>query len=57
MELLGNKDVVLIKSECKVVDAVDWVDEENNILGCKGNLGMKWFVEGIAEVSINGVTT
>ena len=57
MELLGNKYVVLIKSECKVVDAVDWVDEGNNILGCKGNLGMKWFVDELAEVSINEVTT
>ena len=56
MELLGNKDVVLIKSECKVVDAVDWVDEGNNILGCKGNFEIKWSVDELAEVSINEVT-
>ena len=57
MEFLGNKEVVLIKSDCKVVDVVDWVDEGNNILGCKGNLGMKWSVYELAEVSINEVTS
>ena len=57
MELLGNKDVVLIKYDSKVVDAVDWVDEGNNILGYKGNLVMKWSIDELVEVSINEVTT
>ena len=52
MELLGNKDVVLIK----LVDAVDWVNEGNNILGCKGNLGLNFSVDELAVVSKNEVT-
>ena len=53
MKLVGNKDVVLIK----LVDAVDWVDEGNTILGCKGNLGINCWVDGLAVESKNGVTT
>ena len=53
MELFGNKDVVLIK----LVDAVDRVDEGNNILGCKGSLGLNFFVDELAVESKIEVTT
>ena len=49
MELLGNKDVVIIK----LVDVVDWVDEGNNILGYKGNLGINCSVDELAVGSKN----
>ena len=52
MELLGNKYVVLIE----LVDAVDWMDEGNNILGCKGDLGQKFSVDELAVESKNEVT-
>lgn len=52
MELLGNKDVVLIK----VMDAVEWMNEGHNILGYKGNLGLNFSVDELAMVSKNEVT-
>ena len=48
MELLGNKNAVLIK-------LVDVVDEGNNVLGYKGNLGLNFSVDELAVVSKNEV--
>ena len=51
MELDG-KNVVLIK----LVDAMDWVNDGNTILGCKGNSGINDFVDELVVESKNDVT-
>ena len=54
-ELVGNENDVFEKLEGKLVDEMDVGDKGNNILGCKGNLGLNGSIDWMVVETIDDV--